>query len=1640
MKKFTLKWKWITVAMLTATVLIAISWEFMTAKGLEVFLNHSVSSLTGRNLAVGNLYHEKEHWVVDNPHLSGDEFAENAHFKASRAIVSYTIDLWRGEIDLYITLEQPEFKINQPDSNFSLWLEKLETPAGLFKINKHIAIYAGRLNLDEREYEINGEMSISSSFEGNFHVDFREGPLENNHLFINFARGPSPEWYVDFQCQEVDCFHLHHAVSYLFPALQELKIHDGVLNGNGGVIFGHLRKPLIYGEANLVRFNFEHEPTEVKGSLKEVRFHLQKNPEASFISHGSIIFCGNETLSYGADGEIRNLMGGIYVDDQARAKIVLNGIYDNFGTTYNLLVEGEGTFPAQDYSMLNLVWQLENLQTKSSGSLKLKEHAEKKYDAQFDLKHLRFQDVLALQPLIKNIFPSLDEVVLKEGVLDISARAYINKKKLEMLIFDNINVNHLKAYYLPWQTSLAIENISGLASFDFVGDTIEDDSAIQLNVFNLKLSDSFDLHKLVVTADHNHHDNREEIIGVAKIIDSTGVEKPVTFGFELSKGNSTSELFTAYFQLFALQPLPFSLPPQLPTTRTGGYHIKNGWFQAKALPLEKYLAPFFIDEQLIKLTGIGDFHGHFDDGILRVTYDAHHVNLENNALAIEAGEIRQDPLALTRPVHYFDLSTGTHFGFLPLMNATYFEKNSGLLFTDVNAEVVFEGKNIHVPTVESFCNGIYMAGALAVDFNELHDGYFDVDIHPQSVHGKLTQVQSFFSHFQKSFFFLKVPLEGEVTMHQDAGSMHFAFSPNDYVMQIYLKGSLSDGMIITNNSNVALQEISLNFEYDHQANILDFSEIQGTLLVGEPERVEEYTIIGEKIHFSDYAHNRASFDIWIGDRKRDVIRLAGETYTSNICFDESCIQFALDKQLSHFGNVHPQDFHLILKDWWQIQEFRLIADFKLATLFQDLQRFSRTGFLFFSRHSLKQLNDMKKAAGTFKIDVKYDHKQSRLDYQVIGQEVAIDSYTFDNVVLEGKKTDDTWIIDQLVMDNVSIAADILHKPGSWFINFLGVKLGNSVLMGLQGEYFEDSRNVDGKINLLEVDIEEAHEWNKAHEFLEKYPLKGHLRASGQFHYECADSKLDVLLNTTLKEWEFKGLSFEDINNASLHYASDKGLIIRKINTALKSEDNKKTDLRLEKFEYDFSQDIFSLENLDFVISSDIPKVIDHVAQQFPEAFSPVVTNMIAFSKQNGTLEGSLSFDYADPHYAIKLALKDGEYCFLNKKILLSDFVLDYDPCEVKIVAKCHGHALPFWMQYKSSCAHFNQGELIITEESPVNMPANPLTIEWQNNSVEGFSINKAAGHFHGMTLALTRDTSKEPVAHAHFLEGVIEFNAKDAAFLISPVLSEKLAAWQMGSGYNIKGQWELHPANEANELLKTYFVGRLEGQNFEFKGYQFDRLYAEMISSPNHIFLNNVHVTDLCGNFQMAQLRFNKHRNDLWKMSLAKAEVRDFKPSFMRKAGIEQANNPKSLIIRELKLENLQGVLGNSDSFIGKGFLVFVNPPQKNTNHPIFAIPGEVLTHLGLDLAVLNPVVGTIIYEVKDSKIFLTKLKDAYSQGKMSKFYLPDSHKSFIDFEGNLNMQIKMKQYSLFFKLAELFTVTVQGTWQKPTYTLQKKG
>lgn len=945
--------------------------------------------------------------------------------------------------------------------------------------------------------------------------------------------------------------------------------------------------------------------------------------------------------------------------------------------------------------------------------------------------------------------------------------------------------------------------------------------------------------------------------------------------------------------------------------------LRDGWLKAHDLPVEKYVSPFLFKEDQMSLSGRGDFTGVFDSKNLTLDYDVRNLNLENEGLTMELKN-----LGGLRATHVFDFVSGKHHGSIPLRNGTYFAKNSGLLFTDINGMANFAGETIHIPEIETYSNGVYFGGAIAIDYSSPLKGVFDIDIRAHTMHGRVSQLQHLFSHFNKPFFFLKFPMEGNISFRKEGSWMRFEFKEDGYDLHTTILGKLTDGSMKCNSNDVALHEFGMDFQYDHDANTLEFSDIQGTLLVGKPENVEEYAIAGDHVHFVDYQNNKAEFDVWVGDKKRDVIRLVGKTIPVPNQEEGEYVQFVLNRDLTHFGDVHPDSFQLIMKDWGEIDTFHLDLGFSLSTLFHDLQRFSRTGFFFLSKGLLNELNDLKMAEGTFKMELDYDKKSSVLKYNVVGDKVAVGPYVFNQFVLNGKKNH-SWAIDQLQLDDLSFAADLERGTDSWKVNFLGLRIGKAFLMGMEGQYLDGTSELNAKVNLLEMDLAQLHEWSKLKDFVAENHPKGFLRATGQVRValmrESPGWRLESTLNVSLSPWEFKGTAFPSADNLTCHFISN--------------------------------------------------------------------------------------------------------------------------PFELRIVTPYQWQQKKFWLSAKMPALDFTKGEVTLSDAVPTEKEGaenHRMTVHWQNDPREGFQINKIAGHFSGIDAHLVKDPEAPHQSEAFHFLGNVHVNMSKAAALFPEEIGKKALDWKIGDGYLMKGKWTWDRTEDDTSPL--HFVGDIEGNDCEFKGYRFRDLAAQVNLSPQFIEISQLHLADPAVDLKVPQITVTKNESAKWQFSIPQGTITDLRPSFLSEVGKSSPQVAKSLVIAKCDVEHVAGTLGEVGSVRGGGHLSFLNSKKRHLQNTIFAIPAEIVTRIGLDMAALNPVTGTIFFDISDGKVNLTRLKDVYSESKVSKFHLAAPHSaSYVDFDGNLHIKVKMKHYNLVFKLAELFTVNIEGTLKKPIYSLYKQ-
>lgn len=1077
-----------------------------------------------------------------------------------------------------------------------------------------------------------------------------------------------------------------------------------------------------------------------------------------------------------------------------------------------------------------------------------------------------------------------------------------------------------------------------------------------------------------------------------------------------------------------------------------GFIVRNGWLYAEGVPLEKYVAPFAfqseeetgVGEPSITLTGRGNFHGAFDHTGLSISYKAWDVVLDSKNFRIGIDSIEQPLEDKTLAVHYIDFASGMHFGKIPILHGTYLDKNTGLLFNEVDTIMKLEGKQLHAAAIECFCQGIFFAGDINVDMSLPEKDAYDVEIIAHTMSGKVSQVRSFLSQCGNAEAQPDFPLEGDMMFRGDGGYLSFAIRPEETTTNMRVEAALSGGVISFAPLDLSLRELGMNLDYDQQKNRCVFSNIQGALLVGKPGHVDEYLFSGDQLAFSDCARCVGNFDLWVGDKKRDIVRLVGGVQGDS---QGQRVKFELDKNLSHFGDVHPSNFSLVLKGWKEIENFELDLQLQLATLYGDLKRVSRSGLFFFPEELFVPADNLEKAKGEFSISMNYGSAKDAFLFNIVGKEIEWNSSVYNTLQLNGSVKDHIWSIDQFRVDDLSLAAELNRQADRWKINFLGLKKGESVVVGLEGEYLDDAHLLNAKVNLLEISLEHLKELSYCEEFASAYFPRGKLKGSGELRIEKQMHKFqyDGFFSMNAHGVQMKGISFADANDFSVHLISERGLNIRNIATKILPglDGCPPINLQVEKIALGLHKDSQDYEGVRLNIPSrSLNWFAEEVHKIYPDAVSDESRDIIANLKKSGAVDTTLNiYCNGDGSSSFELALEDDTYRFADADHDVRDFTMQLNPRQFSMKTLYHFHNKTFWVHYLQPDREQQKGDIVFFDEKPKENES--LIVKWETHPLHGFHICKAKGSFGGIQLNLEKDSQYAPDAHYSYLLGTAKYSIPKSLPFFTDDAMNSFMEQKIGGDVLFDGKI----AVSKKATLPHKAKGGIESRDFGFRGYRFKQLTADVDYRSDFVRLTDVNLQDQAGCVAMPEVAFTALQDDSWWMNIPKTYVKKMRPSHLQEVDKPLQVDPlKTLIFNAIEISSLRGKLNDAASWMGTGLLKFSNPPRTNLQHTILALPHEIIMRLGLNPTVLTPVTGTIFFDISDRKVNFTKFKDIYSESKGSKFYLagPPST-SYVDFDGNLNVNIRMKQYNLLFKLAELFIVSVKGNVQKPVYSLKQE-
>ncbi len=1682
----------------TLLILAVIFWETVAIQAAHAYLSYTCRHSLHAKFAADKLYFENGALVVEKPRILTKRELKEGGFRlvADRLVIQATPDFFQRKLDLAVGLQNPVFDIRQATSDMRFWLKETFQPIAFFSINAKLGIDKGVLAIHDSEtvqslyFKVEAEAGHQNR--GHIIVSLDDPTLKSNCVTLSLARLERRHIALDLDLDNVEAAAFLKAMRNIMPDFDTLQFSEGRIKGKMALTFPKNGRPFAEGDLGFHEIVFAAPDFDLQGHIEEAHLHLNENPnvkderEPRTIGHleisreGSLIFEG-PTQPLCAFQHIR---GTLFFQTHDGARIALEGTCRHGGETTRLQIDGNAHFAAEGQGSLDLAVQVAAAdQRRASAHFVTRQLGSKFKFVEFNFVGVGPSEFDLLQKLFTPYMTSM-QIEMHEGTIDATALAYMRGLTITDLKVEKIVAKDLKLTFQPWEVAVAVDELSGELNVNCAAANLFETLNADLAISNSRIE--FAGYDQTLCRLHNVQTQltiRKGIVQKSLLHgEFVGLQGSIEIDGEAEDGDYIKATFEGGTQgLSNLAPEPFrrgfkthfaddlltlrlvSRPSPLgwlvegsssvggETIRFGcdielcspqdwllnlatkepswhelgaiaslavlaeeasvsgmlrGFFLHDGWWTAQKLPLQKYLPLFLHVGEGMRVSGWGDFEGSFDHHSFLMNFDLTDLSVENSALRISLDGINRNGS------YQLDFASGRWKGSLPVKNGLYLEKSSNLFFHDIKTEITCNSEMLRLNDLETQVEGVRWKGNLAVTYKDI----LNVAIHADEVVSTFSQMQKLFEHFQNLKFLEKLPLDGALALGEKGADLNLAFHleglKTEMKVGIKAEGELQKGLFGT------FSNLSFKFDFDSVKDSIALSRIAGELILeGEtlPARGE--------IQIGSISQGNGSFDLSLGEHARFV------GYSHPLLHEDQveAIQVIFDPSLTHLGTIHPSSIDLQLRPTGQVQRFGIAAAATMETILPELKFLARTKLIPLP-DKLRQKVESSQASGNLLLISAYDDKNGTLTWQLKGNDLSLNGQRFERFLLEGKKRDNTWTIDPFQLDDLSLSMDIVRLSESWKVNFLGLRLKDSLLLGLEGEYRDGGTQFIAKVNLFELELDKLSSWN--------VKARGKFKGTGQLHVGFgSDIEIDTVLNGTLRSWSLCGLDFTDASNVSCHFVKNQGLTLRNLTTKMSSG----ADLLIEKGAYDFTNEVLTLEGLHFDMPQErAPLFAQQLQTAFPLWFNDKTTALISSLKQEGKLSGELHMHTSPKESLLKVVLGEGNYQFQGRPHTVHRAEVSYDLKTLDLFSHYRLDNHSFWVRLNSSDPQFKEGTLLFLDEPSPSIP--PLTLTWKQDDVEGWTVQKAEGNFAGLFVSLRKDPATSDAHHAMTLVGEVQFDPTLASRLISEEAANKIKALQCGPGYTLKGRWLISKGSESF-FDQLHFHGHLEGNSVVFKGYVWQNVNAEVDWIPGYVQLRKLKVDDPAGTFNMGTLTLARLENGLWVFEMPLIRAANFRPSLMKEADSPANLVSKPLLIKTLELENVTGYLHDSSSWKGKGKFEFTNPYKNHLQNTIFAIPAELLTLIGLDMRALNPVSGTIFMEVRDRKVMLTKFKDVYSEGKLSKFNLSNPSKlpSYMDFESNLHVQIRMKQYNLFFKLAELFTVNITGPVTKPIYSLHRQ-
>ena len=777
---------------------------------------------------------------------------------------------------------------------------------------------------------------------------------------------------------------------------------------------------------------------------------------------------------------------------------------------------------------------------------------------------------------------------------------------------------------------------------------------------------------------------------------------------------------------------------------------------------------------------------------------------------------------------------------------------------------------------------------------------------------------------------------------------------------------------------------------DSSDGLIECSHLQGTLAIGQAQ----LQLKGVELRRLE---DRWVFDLRAQHRFWDLIRLKGTVEKKEDSFD-----VIFDREKSHYLNI-PVDVHACkLAMNGSIQSLKLSTSFSwdhllTASILQEVHPSIRS-----------LLRAPIHGSGRLEIDLAQDHPSS---IQLLGEEIKWKGKDSSFSLLAHQQSTG-WTIDRFQVGPYIASFQIASEEKRF-------KLSNGSIQWCDGNFAALSGFLS--LSKCELNIDSLH--SDLHQIIASFispTLEGIVDGKGYLSMDWNDALVPEI-DLDLKVSGIKSGCFciDNEGPIQIHFSKKDGLYLRGLNIQVHKPDvDCCVHSQIDWMQFDFERRHWVLHHCQLnlpagSLSLFAQKMIDRHSLRF----------LMQALDSTHNLELIADIDCAYDFSTFVCSMKEGFIPFLGAVCHIQNLNLEMknDGMTASMSAVHQEHSLN--INVVAALEPVVSGRVFLQDEEIKQ--ERPLTIDWMIDSKGGVTLQSIEGICGGIEASFHAQQEGSLIGSARFQFG-------SATEILPLKLGKILKQLRLGKGYELKGSLFYDPLLLSN----LSFKGLLSGKQCELLGYQVRTLLSQIEANSSEVRLFEIKASDAAGILKIDEIKVAKS-DGIWQLSIPQLQLYEFRPSLLQKEGCE-VGVVGPLVIREMKVHDVKGKIEDPFSWSAQGELNFINSFKRE--HSVFDLPSDLFGRIiGLDQELLIPVTGRLKFQLRENRICLTDLEDAYSEGKRSKFFLVKEGLSpTVDLDGNLHIFITMKQYVLF-KLTENFLLTIDGTIQTPSFHLQKK-